>query len=179
MQAIREEKQRLRDYIKVRLKSLTGVEADRFSRLICCRLAETPEFQQATCVALYSAMKGEVQTDDFIENWHQRKKIVLPVVVGDNLIFKMYAGVRQMKIGSFGILEPCDSEIVDIEDIDLFVVPGMAFDRHGNRLGRGKGFYDRLLARVNKPVTGLCYYFQLFENIPTAPHDRMVDRVIC
>lgn len=142
------------------------------------RLAQTEVFQKETCIALYYAMNDEVQTSGLIDRWYKKKNLVLPVVSGENIHFYAYTGKENMIKGAFGIPEPIASAPTSPEDIDLFIIPGIAFDRKGNRLGRGKGFYDRFLAGTNKPVIGLCYEFQLLDHIPTEPHDQKMNWII-
>ena len=85
-----------------------------------------------------------------------------------------------MQVGSYGILEPQSGEPCDASEIDVMIVPGVAFGRDGARLGRGKGFYDRYLARkgFRAESVGVCLDFQLFDTLPMEPHDRVMDCVI-
>jgi 5-formyltetrahydrofolate cyclo-ligase len=84
-----------------------------------------------------------------------------------------------LKTGTFGIKEPDGrSEKAVISDMDLFIVPGIAFDRKYHRLGRGKGLYDRILIHVKKPVIGLCFSFQLFDDIPANQQDIKMTKII-
>ncbi|MDO4756470.1 MAG: 5-formyltetrahydrofolate cyclo-ligase [Parabacteroides sp.] len=143
------------------------------------RLEETELFRQASCIALYHALPGEVQTADFIEKWYKHKQLLLPVVKGNDLQLFVYAGIESLQTGAFGILEPSDDcQVVPEEKIDLIIVPGVAFDRQHNRLGRGKGFYDRLLSTLSTPKIGICYDFQLKELIPVEPFDKKMDLII-
>ena len=143
------------------------------------RLEETELFRQASCIALYHALPGEVQTADFIEKWHKQKRLLLPIVKGNDLQLLLYAGKESVKIGAFGIWEPTEEcEVVPEEEIDLVIVPGVAFDRQHNRLGRGKGFYDRLLSTLSAPKIGICYDFQLKELIPIEPFDKKMDLIL-
>ena len=96
-------------------------------------------------------MKDEVQTHAFIEKWSRSKRIILPVVTGDELELRVYTGPQDLAIGSYGIAEPTGAPFTDYETIDLAVIPGVAFDRYGHRLGRGKGYYDRLLPQIPAP----------------------------
>ncbi len=143
------------------------------------RLEETELFRQASCIALYHALPGEVQTADFIEKWHKQKRLLLPIVKGNDLQLLLYAGKESVKTGAFGIWEPTEEcEVVPEEEIDLVIVPGVAFDRQHNRLGRGKGFYDRLLSTLSAPKIGICYDFQLKELIPIEPFDKKMDLIL-
>lgn len=101
---------------------------------------------------------------------------MLPVVEGENLSLQLYKGKASLKTGSFGILEPDETE-KGIKP-DLIIVPGIAFDHQRNRLGRGKGYYDRLLSDTSIPTIGICFHFQLFDQIPTDIHDQKMSLII-
>lgn len=104
---------------------------------------------------------------------------MLPVVVGDELELRIYTGPEDMKTGAYGIEEPIGETFTDYAAIDFIVVPGVAFDRKGNRLGRGKGYYDRLLPRIPSAFkAGICFPFQLVEEVPAEPFDICMDIVI-
>ncbi len=144
------------------------------SHLEQCKL-----FQKASCIALYHALPGEVQTAAFIDKWYQKKRLLLPLVDGDDLRMFQYDGPESVQTGAFGILEPkADGTEVKPEAIDLMIVPGVAFDRNHNRMGRGRGFYDRLLSSVTSPKIGLCYEFQMVPEIPTEPFDIKMDYIV-
>lgn len=160
-----------RSYTKTTLLDLSAKIMDR--------LEETDLFQQASCIALYHAIPGEVQTAGLIEKWYRKKRLLLPLIKGNDLQLLLYAGKESLKTGVFGILEPSeDCEAVPESEIDLIIVPGVAFDRQHNRLGRGKGFYDRLLSTLDVPKIGICYDFQLKDQIPAEPFDRKMDLII-
>lgn len=160
-------------------KSYSKIVLYDLSAKILKQLEETELFRNASCVALYHALPGEVQTAGFIEKWSLKKQILLPLVQGNDLCLLPYQGKESLKAGAFGILEPTTSASSELEnEIDLIIVPGIAFDRHLNRLGRGKGFYDRLLATLHIPKIGICFDFQLRETIPTAPFDKKMDFVM-
>ena len=109
------------------------------------KLEQYPAFQQAKTVLLYYSLKDEVQTHDFVERWSKTKNIVLPVVVGDYLELRNYTGKQDLQTGSYNIEEPIGEIFNDYKSIDLAIIPGVSFDEEGNRLGRGKGYYDQLL----------------------------------
>ena len=123
-------------------------------------------------------MKDEVQTHDFIEKWSKNKRILLPVVVENDLELRLYSGTQSLCIGSYGIEEPVGKAFTDYHSIDLVVVPGVAFDASGHRLGRGKGYYDRLLPHIPAYKAGICFPFQLVEEVPSEEFDIRMDAVI-
>lgn len=149
------------------------------SEKILEQLEETELFQHASCIALYHAIPGEVQTATFIEKWYLKKKLLLPLIKGDDLLLIPYTGKESLQSGIFGILEPRYTGItIPEQEIDLIIVPGVAFDRQLNRLGRGKGYYDRLLSSIQAPKVGICFNFQLIEEVPTEPFDKQMDILI-
>lgn len=119
-----------------------------------------------------------MQTHSFIEKWSKEKNIVLPVVIGEELELRLYTGPKDLAIGAYGIAEPTGEVFTDYEAIDLAVVPGMAFDKDGHRLGRGKGYYDRLLPRIPAVKIGICFPFQLIEEVPTESSDICMNIII-
>jgi len=110
---------------------------------------------------LYWSMNDEVQTHDFVQKWADKKEIILPSVNGNELILKKFNGINKMVKGeSFGIPEP-DGELYPFPElIDVIIVPGVAFDKQNNRLGRGKAFYDKLLKTVKSKKVGVCFDFR-------------------
>ena len=92
---------------------------------------------------------------------------------------RIYTGNQDLRIGSYGILEPCGKLFEEYENIDVAVIPGMGFDLDGNRLGRGKGYYDRFLAKAkNVYKVGICFPFQFFKEIPATVFDVRMDKVL-
>lgn len=147
-----------------------------------CRLESHALFRAAHTVLLYSSLPDEVDTHTFIRRWEGYKRILLPVVVSDSeLELRVYTGSGNMRRGAFNIDEPAGAAFTDYGSIDLAVIPGVAFDRHGNRLGRGRGYYDRLLARLGLagvPTIGVCFDFQKLDAIPAETHDIAVGEVL-
>ena len=172
------EKQLIRQKIATYKKSLANNTTAYLSQKICCNLIETEMFQNAGCIALYYAMDDEVQTSGLIEEWYKEKTIALPVISGNAIIFHKYMGKEKLSAGALNIPEPIDTEQIPSEKIDLFIVPGVAFDRECSRMGRGKGYYDRYLSGINKPAIGICFGFQLLDHIPTEVHDIKMNMVI-
>jgi 5-formyltetrahydrofolate cyclo-ligase len=147
------------------------------------------EFKKARCVVAYVSMADEVDTHRIIdESIRMKKKVGVPVVVGAErgaasrgrdkkglIISQITDRIRQLEIGPYGIDQPKGDDIkpIPFKDMDLVLVPGVAFDKKGNRLGRGKGYYDRFLKKLPKKALtiGLCFDFQLTESTPTLAHD--------
>ncbi|TAJ14149.1 5-formyltetrahydrofolate cyclo-ligase [Marinilabiliaceae bacterium JC017] len=137
-------------------------------------------FEQAQNILFYWSMDDEVNTQNFVKKWYQEKNIYLPVVKGDNLEICLFEGEESLKPGErYGIPEPDGTRLMNESLIELVFVPGMAFDQFGNRMGRGKGYYDRILNRIPQAKTiGLAYDFQMVKNVPVEPHDYKLDAVI-
>jgi 5-formyltetrahydrofolate cyclo-ligase len=172
-------KQRLRQKVSMLKKNYPAEVLTAFSGKIHARIEQTPWFPDAMRIACYHALPGEVQTTAFLEKWYRQKQIFLPAVEGERLAFYPYQGENSLEAGLFGIMEPRrDGGGIHIGDIDLAIVPGVAFDRQLNRLGRGKGFYDRFLSEFRKPVMGICFQFQVFDAVPAGKHDCRMTQVI-
>lgn len=171
------EKKTLRQQIRQLKREHSAEELQRQSAIIMQKLSMNPSFQKAERVMLYASLPDEVQTLDFLTVWKNRKMIILPTVVGDDIIPVALKSDSKMVEGDFHILEPEEKPYYG--PLDLIVVPGMAFDPHGHRLGRGKGYYDRFLTKYPDVKTiGICFDFQLLPEIPTEPHDKIIDEII-
>ena len=144
---------------------------------VFAQLEKTAAFMMADNILMYHSLPDELQTIKFLQKWHDRKRFFLPRVNGVNLDILPYEETR-LELGSFHIEEPTGDDVVDVDDIELMVIPAVAFDRKGNRLGRGKGFYDRLLSTSKATKIGVGYEFQLFDDLPSEPHDVAMDMVI-
>lgn len=170
----------LRREIRAAKKAVPFHEKLLRSDAILHRVEQLPRFVEAQTVLLYWSMDDEVQTHDFVARWYQQKRILLPCVDGDDLRLRTYSGADSMVAGEqFGIGEPTGEEFVDYDHIDLIIVPGVAFDRNGNRMGRGRGFYDRLLRQTPRAYKiGVAFNFQMRVQIPIEAHDIPMDMVV-
>ena len=158
------DKKELRKQVKV-LKSQYSLEQKvEMSRPLWKELEQTDFFKEARTVLLYWSMDDEVFTHDYVCKWAGEKIVLLPCVKGD---------VLELRV--FNVMEL----YTDYDAIDLIVVPGVAFDHHGNRLGRGRGYYDKILkeTRVARKV-GICFGFQFVEEVPVDELDVRMDLVI-
>lgn len=152
------------------------------SQEIMCRLEEHELFKAAHTVLLYHSLPDEVDTRPTIRRWWRTKRILLPVVTSaTELELRIYNGPECMKKGAFGIYEPTGKAFEQFGEIEFAVIPGIAFDASGNRLGRGRGYYDRLLAALKShgvQTAGVCFDFQRLPAVPADEHDMAVDELI-
>ena len=131
-------------------------------------------------ILLYHSLPDEVSTHDLIRIlFAAGKTILLPTVTGDTLTLHRYEGETSLTIGtSFGIQESQGPLFNAYTQIDLAIIPGMAFTLQGDRLGRGKGYYDRLLPHLTCPLIAIAFPFQILPSIPTEPHDIRMTEVL-
>ncbi len=137
-----------------------------------------PDFLKAKKVALYWSLPDEVYTHQFIEKWKSTKDIYLPHTENETMTFIRYEGLSELKEGAYHVFEPCGQEKINPEHLDLIIVPGVAFDEQGNRVGRGKGYYDSYLCQTKATKIGLAFPFQMFDEVPSEAHDQIVNKVI-
>lgn len=167
--------------IRKRIKDLKSMmlENEKFKAAeeVFARFEQTAAFLMANHILIYHSLPDELSTRRFLSKWNGKKHFYLPRVNGVNLDILPYDESR-IELGAFHIEEPTGNNLVNPDEIELVVVPGVAYDRAGNRLGRGKGFYDRLLQSTKATKVGVCYEFQLVDEIPTEPHDVKMDMII-
>ena len=141
------------------------------------QLEKCAAFLLADKILMYHSLPDELSTIAFLDKWGTKKHFYLPRVNGVNLDILPYDRSR-LELGAFHLEEPVGDALPDPSEIELIVVPAVAYDRRGNRLGRGKGFYDRLLSTTNATKIGVGYDFQLVDEIDVEPHDIPMDMVI-
>lgn len=144
------------------------------------RVLALPQFAAASVVGLYSPVWNEVYTEEIFRVAREAgKRVAYPRIDGHGLEFIDVAEMGELCPGAFGILEPCGSRVVPLSALELVVVPGVAFDLDGFRLGYGKGFYDRVLSGCEQRalLVGLCYELQLLDALPVESHDVRMDLV--
>lgn len=167
--------------IRRKMRNLRAMlsDADKMSasERVFAMLEKTAQFMMADRILMYHSLPDEVSTHAFLEKWGDRKSFFLPRVNGVNLDILPYDKSR-LELGAFHIEEPSGDDLCDPDSIELIIVPAVAYDHSGNRLGRGKGFYDRLLQTSKATKIGVAYDFQLVEEIPVEEHDVPVDIVI-
>lgn len=174
-------KKHLRQQIKARKSQLPAEILIRDSALIMHRLRNHPRFLSARTVLLFSSLPDEPSTLSVLVSCLNDKRLLLPVVKDDDMYVKEFRGIADLSGGAFGIAEPSGPYFLSYSEIDLVVVPGVAFDHTGRRLGRGRGYYDRFLAQPEFGQTykiGVCFPFQLVDTVPAEPWDVQMDEVI-
>jgi len=180
------EKQGMRQKLLERLLSLTKYEIKRRSKDVEDRLSELPIYKQAKVIMVYYPLRGEVDILRKIKKDLGSKRFCFPVMdlEAKNLrIFEIANLDEDFCVGAWGVMQPDTEKAkeVDIKEIDVVIVPGLAFDRQRNRLGRGAGFYDRFLQNITPPTKkiGIAFEFQIMENLPTnLSWDQKVDTVV-
>lgn len=172
-----EKKTEIRKHIADLKKLHTEEELKVLSTAVMENVEENVILKCAKTVLVYHSLPDEVYTHDFVEKWCKEKTILLPVVTGNDLELRVYSGKECLKKGSYGILEPQGETFEDLSSIDVAIIPGVSFDKNGNRLGRGKGYYDRFLKKLNTFRIGVCFDFQLSEEIPHDEHDVAMDEI--
>ncbi len=175
-------KSRIRNRIILKLKTQKEDDRKRKSGLIAAKLFRSKVFKKAKTVMFYLSFGGEVYTEHMIrEAFNLGKKVVVPICKQNRIIKACVLSYDSaLQKGPYGILEPVDKESVRPQDVDLVIVPGVAFDLQGRRLGRGKGYYDRFLKRLPEtvPTVGLGFDFQILPAVPATTNDINVKKVI-
>lgn len=176
---IQEQKKILRKEIKTLKSQYSESEIITKSKDIFLQFEKLFGDYHYTNVLAYWSLADEVHTHRWVEQNYKLKTIFLPVVKNDELIVKTFTGKENMHaVPPFGIKEPMDEEFFDYNAIDIVLVPGMAFDRKGYRMGRGKGYYDKFLPNISAIRIGICFDFQLFDQIPINQYDVQMDYIV-
>lgn len=176
-------KQAIRSKIIFKLKTQKEESRSRKSKLVQDKLLRNKVFRKAKIVMFYIAFGGEVDTGEMIREAKKTGKLIcVPVCRKDKEIMQpaMLVDHAKLKKGPYGVWEPVAKTRIKPEDLDLIIVPGLAFDKKGNRLGRGKGYYDRFLGSLSDkiPSIGLAFDFQILPLIPTTAYDVSVKKII-
>jgi 5-formyltetrahydrofolate cyclo-ligase len=174
------EKHTLRQQCQDRRLALSSETRKAASRKICDLLLRLPEYAAARTVALYAADAGEVDLQGVFQcSVTDRKSCFFPEVVGGAMDFRRVTQWSDLVPGRFGILAPPKTTVLLAPaQCDMVIVPGVAFDRQGNRLGRGKGYYDRYLPQVRGCRVGVSFDVGVCESLPHEPHDVRMDVLI-
>ncbi|MGB7328389.1 MAG: 5-formyltetrahydrofolate cyclo-ligase [Rubripirellula sp.] len=162
-------------------------DKESVSQRITDRVMAMPEYRSAKCVMWYVDVRDEARTRHALPAAvASDKKIVIPYCVDGELELFLLESMDELEVGMYKILEPREdlrgvaAKNVDVKDLDLVLVPGVAFDAVGGRTGHGKGYYDKLLenARLETPLVSLAFECQMFDEIPMQDHDIYMDKVV-
>lgn len=174
-------KKELRCFVRQQKESLSA-DFPIWSAEICRKIMDLPVWQKSRVVLLYHALPDEPDLQSLMDAALAcGKYVLLPVVDNDDILLKPYEGMGHMQKGAFGIYEPSGTVFPQSRyaEIELALIPGMAFDQSGHRLGRGRGYYDRFLPRITQAYKlGVCFPFQLLDDVPHESHDIPVDGVM-
>ena len=173
-------KQELRKAIRARKRAMTEEEIERRSRSLCQKFLESDASRACRTLYGYLPYNQEVRTVPILaQALADGKQVAVPKVYGDDMKFIVLADLTQVSKGYAGIPEPIADAPVAEDETALVLMPGLAFDPQGHRIGYGGGFYDKFLSREpNHPTLALCYEFQMVEHLETEEFDIPVDTVI-
>lgn len=178
-------KSEIRQRMKARLAGVSQKERRERSRAAADRLTELPEFLDSACIMAFLSLPHEVDTAPIVlRAWQLGKTVVVPkTVVGRNrrlVPYQIETLETGLSAGPFGIPEPMDGQPFPLSMISLVIVPGLAFDVHGHRLGKGAGYYDRFLREhgFTGIKVGLAFHEQVVEDLPHEPHDVPLDILV-
>jgi len=178
---LRAAKQAMRAHMRELREAIPSEERDRLAGEIRERLFGMPAVQAAQTVMLFSSFGSEVPTRHMIERaWGAGQRVALPLLREGEIRAAALRPGHVLVSTSYGPMEPPDDEPVAVDAIDVVVAPGLAFDRHGNRLGYGRGHYDRLFAglRTTARTIGIGFHVQLVDAVPHGTSDRPIDAVV-
>ena len=171
-------KSEARKFFKSEIKKYSQVfDFTEFSRCISLRLSALDIWKKNMVLASYRALPMELSPADFEMKQSDYLRFVIPQVNPAGAIQFIWSGSEKcFETNAWGVQQPVGGDVCPLKDIDVFLVPGLAFDRKGNRLGRGKGCYDRILSQSSGLKIGVAGTYQIFnENIPVETHDVSMD----
>ena len=175
---IRREQAAMRAIVEQRRRMLSPEEVAADSARICEQIEQMSAFRTAQTVLIYYPVHNEVDLRPLLEKYQDQKTFLFPVTHRHYMEARPYDGEDMMKKGRLGVPEPQTPTYKG--EIDLMLVPGVVFDQHCHRIGRGGGYYDKFLAKhpMAKKI-GVCYAFQLKKHtVPHMMHDLKMDRVV-
>ena len=172
------DKRKVRQAVRAEIAKLSAEEKSAFSAQIFSNTTLLKKIEQASVIALFVSFADEPETAKFIEQLSHHKRVVVPRIEGEDM--KFYDVSKGLRKGAFGIMEPTATTPIEPSEIDVMIIPGVAFTHSGARLGRGKGFYDKYLSHkgFRAYTIGVCYPCQLVEELPTEPHDKQLDLIV-
>ena len=175
---LKQDKKRVRELLAQKRRLLSKEDIAEQSSKVVAAVEQMPSFQSAKTVLIYYPTHNEVDLLSLIKRYKKEKTFLFPVVHRKTMTACPYEGNAKMHRGKFNIPEPTTEPYVG--DIDLILVPGVGFDKSGNRLGRGGGYYDKFITRLGRKtlLVGVGYDFQLVEEVPANRWDKRLDYVV-
>ncbi len=177
------QKTSLRAQVRAELKKMSPAERASASLQACARLEQQPLWRAAQAILFYAPIDGELDIWPLlVDSLASGKTVLLPRFIPEQNLYvacQIKDAARDLQTGQFGVREPlasCEKNLLN--HLDLILVPGIAFDLSGHRLGRGKGFYDRLLAALQGPTCGVAFDQQIVSQIPVEPHDMRLNCIL-
>ncbi len=167
-------KDELRKYLIEKRKEI--INKKELSTIIVNKIIDLDIYKKAKVIALYKSMKDEVDTNFLISNSLKEKKVLLPRIINNQIHFIVINKNTLYEKSNIGVLEPLGEEYCG--NIDLIIVPGIAFDKNLNRLGFGMGYYDKYLSNIDIYKIGICFDNQIVELVPTNDLDIKMDMII-
>ena len=173
------DKQQIRSMIRTKKRAMTPAQIEKASRALTASFLRTSQYRNARSIYGYLPFNQEVDTHALLSQaLKDGKRVALPKTYGDEMRFIWVTDLHAVQKAALGFPEPvADSPVADDPDA-LVLLPGLAFDLQGGRMGYGGGFYDRFLAGESHPTVALCYGFQLLPQIPLEEHDLRVTCII-
>lgn len=171
------EKTQIRHKMKELKASMSEIQKHAEAVKVFDKIESLPQFRAAGSVLIYWSMPDELPTHNFIIKWCKEKQIFLPVVKGEDMFIRPFSGRENLVKSAYGVWEP-DTQRNFEQQVDLVIVPGIAFDKQKNRLGRGKGYYDRYFLNDKIQKWGICFDLQLMDRIPAENFDVKMDKII-
>lgn len=178
---MRMNKEQLRRALRAQRRMIPPEAQEAAARAMCAQLAAFEPYRQANCIMAYMAARGELSLEYLIRDiLDSGKTLILPRCEAPGVMTaRRIADECDLAMGTYGLMEPdVRCEIVDPKEIDLILVPGVAFDRAGNRLGQGGGYYDRFLKETSALRVGICHEGALVDCVPHEVHDEMMAYII-
>lgn len=174
------DKKMLRAQIRQKKRAMSPMEIEEKSRILSEKFLKTDAYRQAKTIYGYLPYNQEVRTVPILQKaLEDGKQVAVPKVYGDEMRFIVLTDLQQVEIGYCGIPEPVEDTPVAEDPTALVLMPGLAFDKAGHRVGYGGGFYDKFLAsEPGHPTVALCYDFQVFDQLETEEFDIPVDMVV-
>lgn len=177
-------KKEIRQQLRAKIASISPAELHERSVRACARLAQTREYTRSEIIMVFLSLPTEVDTTSLVlQAWRDRKRVLAPKVSWEQrrmLPIQIDSLSDDLSESVLGLREPADGVPIPLANIDMVIVPGIGFDLKGNRLGRGRGFYDRFLAHRDWAgiACGLALEDQVLEEVPVSEHDRKIQMLV-